>query len=99
MRFLERPIRFIDPLYTGTPSYVAATLPALMNSVKMIHTIARYYNTTERMTNLFTKITNQMITNCKESILDGEEKDEREKEGMAALHWWFRCSTRWHSGS
>ena len=30
---------------------------------------------------------------------DGEEKDEREKEGMAALHWWFRCSTRWHSGS
>ena len=55
---------------------MAATLPALMNSVKMIHTIARYYNTTERMTTLFTKITNQMILNCKESILDGQEKDE-----------------------
>ena len=40
------------------------TLPALMNSIKMIHTIARYYNTTERMTNLFVKITNQMINNC-----------------------------------
>ena len=47
-----------------------------MNSVKMIHTIARYYNTTERMMNLFTKITNQMIVNCKQCILEGEEPEK-----------------------
>ena len=41
-----------------------------MNSIKMIHTIARYYNTNERMTGLFAKITNQMITNCKFNILN-----------------------------
>lgn len=41
-----------------------------MNSIKMIHTIARYYNTNERMTGLFAKITNQMITNCKHNILN-----------------------------
>ena len=41
-----------------------------MNSIKMIHTIARYYNTTERMTGLFVKITNQMITNCKYNIVN-----------------------------
>eukprot|EP00606_Chrysophyceae_sp_TOSAG23-5_P000883 GSChrysophyteH2.ASY1.ANO1.1544.1 assembled CDS len=28
---------------------ITDTLPALMNSIKMIHTIARYYNTNERM--------------------------------------------------
>lgn len=47
-----------------------------MNSVKMIHTIARYYNTSERMTHLFMKITNQMITNCKKTILKGANVDK-----------------------
>ena len=44
-----------------------------MNSVKMIHTIARYYNTSERMTHLFMKITNQMIKNCKDHICKGKD--------------------------
>ena len=34
----------------------------------MIHTIARYYSTSERMTALFACITDQMIVNCKASI-------------------------------
>jgi len=46
-----------------------------MNSIKMIHTIARYYNTKDRMTNLFSKITDQMISNCKQSIESDNNKD------------------------
>ena len=53
--------KFIEPLYTGTPTTIIDTLPALLNNIKMMHTIARYYNTTERMTTLFRKITDQMI--------------------------------------
>ncbi|CAJ1345300.1 unnamed protein product [Effrenium voratum] len=75
VKYLTTLEKFIEPLYTGTPSTIIDTLPALMNAVKMIHTIARYYNTTERMTNLFAKITNQMITNCKECVLEGEESE------------------------
>eukprot|EP00930_Biecheleria_cincta_P100463 TRINITY_DN920_c0_g1_i2.p1 TRINITY_DN920_c0_g1~~TRINITY_DN920_c0_g1_i2.p1 ORF type:complete len:4610 (-),score=1017.36 TRINITY_DN920_c0_g1_i2:106-13935(-) len=74
VKYLTTLEKFIEPLYSGTPVQIIDTLPALMNSVKMIHTIARYYNTSERMTNLFAKITNQMITNCKACIL-GEEDD------------------------
>jgi len=35
----------------------------------MMHTIARYYNTSERMTTLFRKITNKMIWNCKQYLM------------------------------
>lgn len=67
--------RFIEPLYTGTAETIIDTLPALLNSIKMIHTIARYYNTPERLTGLFCKITDQMIANCKMHILGDESVD------------------------
>ena len=35
----------------------------------MIHTIARFYNTSDKMTGLFMKITNQMVKNCREKII------------------------------
>ncbi|KAG9402276.1 hypothetical protein AC1031_006904 [Aphanomyces cochlioides] len=69
VKYLATLEKFLDPLYIGTPSGVIDALPALMNAIKMVHTIARYYNTTERMTKLFMKITNQMIVLCKSSII------------------------------
>ena len=70
VKYLQTLEKYLEPLYTGNPDTIKETLPALMNSIKMIHTIARYYNTTERMTGLFIKITNQMITNCKYNIVN-----------------------------
>jgi len=58
VKYLATLEKFIEPLYEGTPETIKDTLPALMNSIKMIHTIARYYNTNDRMTGLFVKITN-----------------------------------------
>ena len=58
VKYLQTLEKYLEPLYTGNPETIKETLPALMNSIKMIHTIARYYNTTERMTGLFIKITN-----------------------------------------
>jgi len=70
VKYLQTLEKFIEPLYEGNPESIKETLPALMNSIKMIHTIARYYNTNERMTGLFMKITNQMINNCKFNIIN-----------------------------
>jgi dynein heavy chain len=75
VKYLYTLERFIEPLYTGTAETIIDTLPALMNSIKMIHTIARYYNTPERMTALFAKITEQMIANCKMHITSDNELD------------------------
>jgi dynein heavy chain len=42
----------------------------------MIHTIARYFGTNERVTKLFMKITNQMITSCKHCINGKDHSDK-----------------------
>ena len=68
MKYLKTLESFMNPLYIGTPQTVIDSLPPLLNSIKMIHTIARYYNKSDKMTSLFTKISNQMITNCKKNI-------------------------------
>jgi dynein heavy chain len=76
VKYLTALDKFIEPLYTSTPAAIVDTLPALMNALKMIHTIARYYNTTEQMTELFAKITSQMITNCKHCVLEGGDTND-----------------------
>lgn len=76
VKYLTTLEKFIEPLYHGTPQQIIDTLPALMNAIKMIHTIARFYNTTDKMTGLFIKITNQMIKNCKDRILNKKDSGD-----------------------
>jgi len=64
MKFLATLDRFMQPLYSGDPRTILECMPALINALKMIHTISRYFNTTPKMTRLFMKITNQMISSC-----------------------------------
>lgn len=49
-------------------------IPKLMNCICLIHNVSQYYNTSERMTSLFIKITNQMISTCKAHLCQGVSK-------------------------
>lgn len=42
-----------------------------MSSIRMIHSVSRYYNTSERMTSLLLKVTNQMIRTCRSYLSEG----------------------------
>jgi dynein heavy chain len=68
---------YFDPLYNKGPDNIIDSLQSLMNSLKLISFTARYYDST-KMTNLFSKITSQMINNCIDYILD-----KKTKNGMA----------------
>ena len=85
VKYLTTLDKFLEPLYSGNPVSIVESLPALMNSIKMIHTIARYYNTPQCMTALFTKITTQMITNCRNYLLSGGNGDQLWEQSPSVL--------------
>ena len=79
VKYLSTLEKSLEPMYLGNPQAIIDSLPSLMNNIKMMHTIARYYNTPERMTTLFCKITNQMINNCKNFITGPGKLWDQEK--------------------
>ncbi|XP_076801600.1 dynein axonemal heavy chain 8-like [Clavelina lepadiformis] len=65
VRYLYTLDKYFGPLAKCTPSTLKEHVPSLLNNVRMIYSVSQFYNTSERMTSLFVKITNQMVTTSK----------------------------------
>nr|XP_015210363.1 PREDICTED: dynein heavy chain 5, axonemal-like [Lepisosteus oculatus] len=103
VKYLYTLEKFFGPLGKCSPPSMMEHIPSLMNSIRMIHSISQYYNTSERMTSLFVKITNQMISTCKTYLTQGvskiweHDRDEllkRIKECMELNHEYQQCFQR-----
>lgn len=71
-------------LKSGKPQQVLDSLHTLLQSIITLYKIARYYGTPQRMTTLFSKITNQMIRVCKDSILEPGKLWDQDKATLIA---------------
>ncbi|NXM41147.1 DYH5 protein, partial [Gymnorhina tibicen] len=70
VRYLYTLDKCFGPLTNASP-VMMEHIPSLMNTVCMIYCTSPYYNTSEHMTSLFLKITNQMINTCKTYLCEG----------------------------
>ncbi|NWW43079.1 DYH5 protein, partial [Pedionomus torquatus] len=71
VRYLYTLERFFGPLAKASPVTMMEHIPSLMNTVCMIYCTSPYFNTSECMTSLLLKITNQMVNTCKMYLCEG----------------------------
>ncbi|NWR45019.1 DYH8 protein, partial [Regulus satrapa] len=70
VRYLSKLEKVCQPLYTSDIVLMTQGIPNLIRAVQMIHRVSKYYNTSERITSLLIKVTNQIVTTCKAYITD-----------------------------
>ncbi|XP_013888662.1 dynein heavy chain 5, axonemal, partial [Austrofundulus limnaeus] len=66
--YLSSLVKHCDHLYKNDPVSMVGAIPRLIFAMKIIHRISPHYGTSEKITLLFGKVTNQMITACKAYI-------------------------------
>ncbi|XP_073529664.1 dynein axonemal heavy chain 8-like [Phyllobates terribilis] len=59
-----------QPLYTLDLASMVIGVPKLLNVMQAIYSVSTYYQTSEHITTLFMKVTNQIITACKAYITE-----------------------------
>ena len=84
VRYLSSLESYFEALEKESPTVIINLLPALVNNIKMMYTIARYYSTEQHMMILFCKITNQLILACKNDI--------RQHGSQSAAHLWSQTT-------
>ena len=65
MRTLEAPCKAIE---NAQPKDIPKILPEVLNNVRIIWELSKYYSTPDRLKSLLTKISNQIIHRCRKKI-------------------------------
>ena len=74
VRYLSTLEEVCESLYKTNLGAIEDALPAIMHVIGNIHSVSQYYNTSERMTALFIKVTNQLIKACREYVYELEPR-------------------------
>ncbi|XP_022821404.1 dynein heavy chain 8, axonemal-like [Spodoptera litura] len=64
VRYLYALEKFCEPLYRCDPYTMQDFIPSLIYNIRMMYATSRYYNTTEQISTLLVKVTNQILNMC-----------------------------------
>ncbi|KAL7304210.1 hypothetical protein TKK_0003404 [Trichogramma kaykai] len=67
-KFIQALEKCCHCLYLDDPVKMRDSLVSLLQTVRLIYSVSRYYNTSERTSSLMVKITNQMIAACRDYV-------------------------------
>ncbi|KIZ06068.1 Dynein gamma chain, flagellar outer arm [Monoraphidium neglectum] len=85
VRYLSSLEPSLEVMYGGAgPAAIKESLRGLVGTCCTLYRIARFYGTPERMTTLFSKITNQMMRACREFILEPGKLWEQPRQHLIA---------------
>ncbi|XP_035824314.1 dynein heavy chain 8, axonemal, partial [Aplysia californica] len=65
--------KYCEPLYRCQPLAMVGKLTGLIGSIRLIYNYSHYYNSTSKVSSIFVKITNQIVTSCKAYLSDHGE--------------------------
>jgi dynein heavy chain len=68
VKYLSSLDHFIEPMHAGSITQIRDSLPGLFNNIRMMVSIARYYNHGERISRLLRRIGNQMVSGCRRCL-------------------------------
>ncbi|KAK7873028.1 hypothetical protein R5R35_000324 [Gryllus longicercus] len=86
VKYLYALERYCYPLYHADPTVMGMHLPALLYTVRMVYASSRFYNSTERITSLLVKVTNQMVAACRAYLDENGARSVWEQRKRDVLH-------------
>jgi len=89
---LSEPCRKIEQ---AKPKDIPKILPEVLNSVRIIWELSKFYYTPERMKGLLTKISNQIIKRCRNKINKDDMLDGDVVKCMQDLEESIECCRQW----
>ncbi|XP_058453053.1 dynein axonemal heavy chain 8 [Malaya genurostris] len=86
VKYISSIERFWDPLYRCDPEEVSMHIASLLTIIRQVYKTSSFFNTSERITGLLSKVTNQIIMNCQQYMTCRKTKTiyEQEKEDVLA---------------
>ncbi|KAL3314784.1 hypothetical protein Ciccas_006590 [Cichlidogyrus casuarinus] len=85
LKFLETLSNVIYNLMDSKPSEVAAHLQPIISRIRCIWLTSEYYNSKEQITNLFQKLSNEILSICTKSLDLDDIFERRVKEAKKSL--------------